>query len=143
MVVYEGLFFKDNELIRSLEKNKLSNIYKILHCTFKYKPSEDEIFYELMGRDFEVKLVAYGSDLNNSGFQIVLPLELKKYFVNYDENGELKTPHITASLSDNAFSDKTSDLLFIPLEREIKIIGKFGCYIRENDSEYVSYSIKK
>ena len=27
MIVYEGLFFRDNELIRSLEKNKLPKIY--------------------------------------------------------------------------------------------------------------------
>lgn len=143
MIVYEGLFFRDNELIRNLEVNKLPNIYKVLHCTFKYKPKEEEIFYNLIGREFEIELVGYGSDLNNSGFQVRLPKELEEYFVNYDEDGSLKVPHITASLSENADSNKTKDLVFFPLERKIKIIGKFGCLIRENDSEYVSYNIKK
>jgi hypothetical protein len=143
MVVYEGLFFRDNELIRNLEKNKLPKIYKVLHCTFKYKPSEEEIFYDLLGHEFEIKLIGYGSDSNNSGFQIELPKELKKYFINYDIDGKLKVPHITASLSENADSDKTNDLVFLPLLDEIKIIGKFGCLIRENDSEYVSYDMKK
>lgn len=143
MIVYEGLFFRDNELIRNLEVNKLPNIYKVLHCTFKYKPKEEEIFYNLIGREFEIELVGYGSNLNNSGFQVRLPKELEEYFVNYDEDGSLKVPHITASLSENADSNKTKDLVFFPLERKIKIIGKFGCLIRENDSEYVSYNIKK
>lgn len=143
MIVYEGLFFRDNELIRSLEKNKLPKIYKVLHCTFKYKPSEKKIFYDLFGREFEIKLIGYGSDSNNSGFEIELPKELEKYFINYDIDGKLKVPHITASLSENADSNKTKDLVFLPLESEIKIIGKFGCLIRENDSEYVRYDIKK
>ena len=77
MIVYEGLFFRDNELIRSLEKNKLPKIYKVLHCTFKYKPSEKEIFYDLFGREFEIKLIGYGNDSNNSGCEIELPKGLE------------------------------------------------------------------
>lgn len=81
MISYEGLFF-DNEmvdLIHSFEKEKLSKVNDKIHCTFKYHPTDDEIFNDIVGKTFEVSLIGYGNDGNNSGFEISLPQELKDY----------------------------------------------------------------
>ena len=33
----------------------------------------------------------------------------------------------------------TKDLNFLPLEKPIKLTGKFGFYIKEEDKEYISF----
>lgn len=72
MVSYEGIFFLEDtaDFIHSLEKNRLPIINNELHCTFKYHPSEDEIFDELIGKEFEVLIVGYANDGNNSEFEV-------------------------------------------------------------------------
>lgn len=143
MVKYEGLFFDKEsiDIIKSLEKNKLEFINDEIHCTFKYKPNNNEIFNDIVGKEFEVYLVGYGSDGMNSGFEIELPKELLKYYINYEEDGsKLKIPHITASISKDAKSNNTKNLKFIPLPRKYKVKCKFGfSIIDDNENEYLSY----
>lgn len=143
MLNYEGIFFEKDmiDIIHSLEKDKLAIINDEIHCTFKYKPTENEIFNEIVGRTFEIYLIGYGNDGKNSGFQILLPKELKKYYINYDEENPtiLKIPHITASLAEGAKASNTKNLIFKPLEKPIKLIGKFGYWIKDNNNEYLSY----
>ena len=87
-----------------------------------------------------VYLKWYANDGQNSGFQISLPKELENYYINYDEElNTLKIPHVTASLSEGAKAVNTKNLEFIPLEKPIKIVGKFGLRIKENNVEYLSY----
>ena len=54
MVSYEGIFFEADaeELIHSLETEKLAKVNDEIHCTFKYHPNEEEIFDELVGKKF-------------------------------------------------------------------------------------------
>lgn len=143
MLSYEGIFFEVDmiELIHSLESKKLSKVNDKIHCTFKYHPAENEIFNDIIGKNFEVFLVGYGNDGKNSGFEIALPNELIPYYINYDEEKKdvLKTPHITASLSEKAKAKDTKNLNFKPLAKPIKLVGKFGYWIKEENKEYVSY----
>lgn len=104
MLSYEGIFFESDmvNLIHSLDIEKLPKVNDKIHCTFKYHPSEDEIFNDIVGKSFEVFIIGYGNDGMNSGFQILLPDELLPYYINYDEQNPnvLKVPHITVSLSE-------------------------------------------
>lgn len=143
MLSYEGIFFGEEmcKLIHSLEKNPLEREINELHCTFKYHPSENEIFDDIVGKDFEVYLIGYGNDGNNSGFEIKLPKQLKKYYINFDyTNPEvLSTPHITTSLSNGAKAVNTKNLKFEPLPEPIKLVGRFGYWIIDEGKEYISY----
>lgn len=143
MLSYEGIFFEADmaNLIHSLETEKLSIVNDILHCTFKYHPTTNEIFNNIVGKTFEVYLVGYGNDGQNSGFEIQFPEELKIYYINYDEQNPtiLKTPHITASLAKGAKAANTKNLNFKSLEKPIRLIGKFGYWIQDKNKEYLSY----
>lgn len=143
MLSYEGIFFEGDavKLIHSLETEKLAKVNDKIHCTFKYHPSEEEIFNDIIGKSFEIFLVGYGNDGMNSGFQISFPDELMPYYINYDEQNQdvLKVPHITASLAEGAKASNTKNLNFKPLEKPIKIIGKFGYWIKDENDEHVSY----
>lgn len=143
MLSYEGIFFEEDMLnmIYSLEKKKLARINDEIHCTFKYHPKNNEIFNEIVGQVFEVYLVGYGNDGQNSGFEVFLPEELKEYYINFDEQNPdlLKVPHITVSLAEGAKASNTKNLDFKPLEKPIKLVGKFGYWIKDEDNEYLSF----
>ncbi len=143
MLSYEGIFFEADvvELIHSLETKKLAKVNDEIHCTFKYHPNEQEIFNDIVGESFEVFLIGYGNDGMNSGFQVSLPEELMPYYINYDEQNPdvLKVPHITASLSEGAKASNTKKIEFKPLEKPIRIVGKFGYWIKDGNDEYLSY----
>lgn len=138
MLSYEGIFFDDDasKFIHSLENERLPIENDKLHCTFKYHPKDDEILNELVGKEIEVFLIGYASDGQNSGFQVLLPDDIGKYY--YDMN-KSEIPHITASISENAKSLDTGSLKFKPLGKKYSVIGKFGYWIKENKCEYVSY----
>lgn len=143
MLSYEGIFFEGETVnfIHSLEETTLEEINDRLHCTFKYHPSSEEIFNDIVGKTFEVYLIGYANDGINSGFEILLPEELKKYYINFDEENPsvLKIPHITASLKEGAKASNTKKLKFNRLEKPVKIKGRFGYWIKENGKEYLSY----
>lgn len=86
-------------------------------------------------------IIGYANDGKNSGFKIELPTELMKYYINYEEQNlsKLKVPHITASLADGAKAAKTKDLHFEQLGKPIKLVGRFGYWIKDLGREYVSY----
>ncbi len=144
MVSYEGIFFdqKTVELIHSLETKTLALVNDEIHCIFKYHPSKEEIFNNLVGQEFEVTLIGYGNDNHNSGFEIKIPDKLLPYYLNYDEQDskKLKIPHITASISEGAESSDTKNHKFTPLKQPIKINGRFGFWIKEENKEYLSYT---
>lgn len=140
MVRYMGIFFegKQAELIKSLQPTKLDNTNDELHCTFKYKPTDEELIEELVGQEVEVYLIGYGCDGKNSGFLVTFDESYNSYYINYhedktDKNGNplLKPKHITVSLADGASATDTKDLNFVKLSEPILVIGKFGYWITE------------
>lgn len=149
MLSYEGIFFSDEveKFIYSIDTNKLNEVNDKLHCTFKYNPLDDEIFNDIVGKKFTLYLIGYGNDGMNSGFEVMFPDELKKYYINYNEESpfELKIPHITVSFSNDSEATGTSNLDFKLLAKPIKIEGKFGYWIKDEKGEYLSFEpyIKK
>ncbi len=71
----------------------------------------------------------------------MLPEELQEFYINFEEEGTgvLKKPHVTASLAEGATAVNTKKLDFKPLERPVKIEGRFGFWIKEETGEYLSY----
>ena len=138
-ILYEGIFFddKNSNIIRSLDFNKLNRKINDLHITFKHAPSEDEIFNELLGKEFDIELIGYGNDGQNSGFQVRLTEELIEYYINTD-NEEIRTPHITTTLSNDAKANNTHKLSFKPFNKAIKIKGIFSLYIQDKNNDYIS-----
>ena len=138
MIRYEGLFFEEQEeLLRSLEIEHLIKPIENIHITFKYKPSEEEIFDNLVGREFNILILGRGSDGENSGLIVKLPDELIPFYINET------VPHITTSLNINAKTVNTKNILdFNKLEMfstPIPIKGKFGYFIDQK----VSYEKQK
>ena len=135
MIVYEGIFFEDEEtvrLIHSHERRQLPNLYGPLHVTFKFRPTGEELYDHLVGSEIEVLVIGYGCDGNNSGFAVLLPDDLEEYFINCHEGnpGVKKVPHITASLAPGARAVNTKDLEFEPLPEPFIIRGKFGYFVK-------------
>ena len=144
MIAYEGLFFDGEvaDLIRFLEPIHLPKSIDKLHCTFKYRPSDEELFEDIVGDEIEIVIVGYGCDGNNSGFQVVLPDEVLDYYLNCDkyDPSKITVPHITVSIAPDAKAVWTKNLEFKTLDKPITIKGRFGYCIRLNNGEYVSYS---
>lgn len=143
MLSYEGIFFEGEALdvIYSLEERNLGCFNDEIHCTFKYHPNDKEIFNQIVGKSFDIYIIGYGNDGKNSGFSLLLPDELKQYYINFDENDPsmLKIPHITVSLSEGAKASNTKNLKFKKLKKPVKVTGRFGFWIKEEDKEYLSY----
>ena len=141
MLSYEGIFFEGEtvDLIHSLENNRLPIVNDEIHCTFKYHPSEEEIFDEIVGKEIDVLIVGYANDGKNSGFELQLPEDIMPYYINYEEEGKIKKPHITASLAEGAKAVDTKNLNFERLSKPIMVKGRFGYWIKDNGNEYVSY----
>lgn len=143
MLKYEAIFLDEEsvKLIHRLEENKLDRVNDEIHLTLKYKPNDNEIFNDIVGQEFEMYLIGYGNDGNNSGFEIELSENLKPYYINYDEinTNILKKPHITASLSEEAEAVNTKNLNFKKLPQKYTVKGRFGFWIEDDDKEYLSF----
>ena len=63
---------------------------------------------------FEIYLVGYDNDGQNSDFKISFPDELKDYYINYDDQNPtvLKVPNITDSLAKGAQASNTKNLSY-------------------------------
>ena len=143
MIKYEAIFLDEESinLIHELEENKLDRVNDEIHLTLKYKPKDNEIFNDIVGKEFDMYLIGYANDGMNSGFEIELTEKLKPYYINYDEinTTTLKKPHITASLSNEAEAVNTKNLNFIKLPQKYKVKGRFGYWIEDDDKEYLSF----
>ena len=137
MLKYEAIFLDEESinLIQQLEENKLDRVNDEIHLTLKYKPNDNEIFNEIVGKEFELYLIGYGNDGANAGFEVELSDELKPYYINYDEDepSKLKTPHITSSLALDAKAMNTKNLLFNKLPQKYKIKGTFGFWLEDEE----------
>ena len=146
MVAYEGIFFDEDEInkIKSYELRFLGKIHNKMHCTFVYKPQNEDLFDELLNKEISINLISYGYDNNNSGFEVLIPEYYMKYYKHYDRNGDIVKPHITSSISNKGKSKNTRYLKFTPLKEQVKITGRFGYWIiDDNGKEYLSFKPQK
>ena len=126
---YQGIFFDEetSKKMVELQKNPLESPVQDMHITFKFGELE-EYPVELMQREVEVRLVAYGCDGKNSGFEVELPADIEAKY--YKGNRPI---HITVSIGTvNGEKGKpvdTAKLHFETLAEPITVIGKFGYFI--------------
>lgn len=128
---YQGIFFSEEvqKKLVKLQKRGLDSIIKDMHITFKYGELE-KFPDELMNKEIMVKIIGYASDGKNSGFQVELPEELKKYYKNV--NGA----HITVSLGEvDGIKGKAVDtgvMEFEPID-PVEISGQLGYFVYKKD----------
>jgi hypothetical protein len=137
-VVYKAAFI-DNQssaLLKQYEGDKhLQKKVDNQHITFEFGPSQ-AFPQEVMDREFDFKVVAFGNDGMNSGFVVELPEELEEY---YSGQGVV---HITTSIHPDAKPINTATLDFEDIEPFV-IRGKLGYYVSgariflENNAEFV------
>lgn len=143
LLLYEGIFFESDAVktIKSLEEKRLPIRTDNIHCTFKYLPKKDEIFNQLVGKEFDVFLTGYACDGQNSGFSVQFTGDIDDYYINFEEKDptKLKRPHITTSLAPGAKPMKTKDLDFVQFEKPVKIKGKFGYWVKNGYKQYLMY----
>lgn len=137
MLKYEAIFLDKEsiKLIQQLEENKLDRVNDEIHLTLKYKPNDDEVFNEIVGKEFELYLIGYGNNGTNAGFEVELSDELKPYYINYDEDepSKVKIPHITSSLALDAKAMNTKNLVFNKLPQKYSIKGTFGFWLEDEE----------
>ena len=156
-IYYQGIFF-DKESIKKLidmQGEKLPKEIKDMHCTFKFRPTAQEIeaFKAWLGKTVELKVVGYYSDGKNSGYQIELPPELEEVYTNCHmvegEKGipkvEKTTPHVTVSMSLDGKAVDTGMLPFERLKEPFYIYGNAGYFGRdlEQGTKGVIYEVPK
>ena len=156
-VNYMGVFF-DAEVMQELierQGEKLPKLVKNMHCTFRYAPSNGEIknFMEIVGQEFEIKVVGYCSDGKNSGYEIEIGPELNKYYNNthtIDKDGiptvEPTSMHITVSMSEDGKAVDTGMLPFerLPEDKQFAVKGKAGVFMLDKEKgNHVSFDIKE
>ena len=144
-IIYKGLFLDDESarILVEAQRIKLDSVIQNMHCTFQYRP-EFEFPEEIVGKEYSVKVIGYGADDNNSGFQVELPQEIKQYYVNRKtvKNGseiprvEEIIPHITVSIAQGAKPIDTGNLDFKKIEESFYIKGRMGYFL---EGEKVSY----
>ena len=147
-ILYYGIFFDEesNALISKLDTKKLDIVPDYFHVTFRYLPNNDERINDVVGKEFELKIIGIANNGKNSGVLIEIPNNIKKYYINrYEENGkEISViSHMTLSISSDSKNRYTRDLDFKPLKEPIKVRGRFGYCIEnvlgDKTSRYVTY----
>ena len=135
MVLYQAIFFDKNNIERlvNMQGEKLENVQELMHCTFGFCPSEEQInkFSQILGRIITLKVIGYGSDGKNSGFEVELSPELEEVYANATRKGNKIRPHITVSMAAGAKAKDTATLQFSPLEEPFEIVGIAG-YIEQD-----------
>lgn len=142
-IYYQGIFLDEDSIktLIEMQGEKLPKQIKNMHCTFKFKPTEQEIkkFGQLLGKPVILKVVGYYSDGKNSGYEIELTDEQEEVYTNSHvvegKNGlpqvEKTTPHVTVSMSENGKAVDTGMLPFEKLEKPFYISGNAGYFVKD------------
>lgn len=126
--LYAGVFINDEfiETLINRQSVHLSNVIDNIHCTFIFNPTEEEEseLVKIIGREVSLLVHRYGHTENNSGFAVLIPLSMDRYYKNSSR------PHITVSISDSGKPKDTGSIDFDTIIDEPFIIkGRFGiCY---------------
>ena len=140
---YQGIFFDEatSKRIISIQPSPLAEPVSDMHVTFRF--GELEMYpKELMNKNIELKVVGYGCNGKNSGFEVELPEDIEAKY--YKGNRPI---HVTVSIGTvNGERGKpvdTAKLKFLPLRRPITIKGKFGYFVFGGEGKKMDNSIFK
>ena len=105
------------------EAHNHSRIVENVHCTFAFRPTAEQIaeFLPYVGKRFDLSVVGYGADEQNSGFSVSIPSDLL-----YLYHGSIQ-PHITTSLADDGRAVNTGKLSFSPID-SFSVVGTMGLF---------------
>ena len=118
-VAYYGLFLVtplDSYLSKKIEHQHITMIPP-------YMTAENTLPYSFYWNIFEVEVVGYANDGTNEGFEVKLPDNLLKHYLNK------AVPHITVSVSNEGKPVNTGKLIFEELTSPFKIKVKAGAFI--------------
>lgn len=114
-IIYVGLFL-DNQLDGCLSKKTVNQ-----HVTLAFRPQEGFLQEDLLGKPFQVRLVGYACDLNNEGYRVEIPGELK--------SNQQVPLHITVSTSDSGKPVNTGYLKFQPIGAQTRTVSaRYGYF---------------
>lgn len=123
-IIYYGFFLTETSTKKLREKEPLlEKVVEDVHITFAFRPS-DRLPDEMLGKTFTICVVGSGRTKDNHGYEIILPLELHKYYKGS------KPKHITVSLSENGKPVHTKDVPFEKWDEEDRLLiqGKMGYF---------------
>lgn len=126
---YKGLFLDNQSEETLLKGNTLPIIVENMHITFEFRPKVG-FDRELLGKEFEVKVVGEGRDGYNHGYLVELPNEIIPYYKGADK------AHITVSLgSKDCKPINTKNLFFNEIE-PFYLKGKMGHFLGKDKIEF-------
>lgn len=130
MIEYIALFIENDEDIKKLKQNEQSPLIKLpknYHVTFEYKPQNIEKYNEILNKRFEIRVVGYASNGENSAFKVEFPKDLNMFYNRRTNNGELVTPHITMSMGKSGKAVNSCYLKFDNIS-PFKVAGIIKCF---------------
>ena len=116
-VIYTGVFL-DSPII-----GELNNVIKYQHVTHQFRPDASEINPSFFGKKVLISITGYANNGTNEGYLVYLSCGDENLLA---ELKKIKTPHITASVSDSGKPVDTAKLDFRPFHGEI--IGTYGAF---------------
>ena len=105
MSKYSAIFYEESaqQILMKNEKVFLGHRpHGTIHTTLVFG---ELLPKRVMGKQVSITVVGYGNDGRNSGFQVVLPEEVRSLF-------GMKVPHITMSLAEGAKAKDTGNIRF-------------------------------
>lgn len=114
-IIYIALFL-DKQLDGCLSKKTTNQ-----HVTLAFRPQEDFLREDLLGKSFPVKLVGYACSLENEGYRVTIPEEL--------ESSQQVPLHITVSTSEFGKPVNTGYLKFEPIGSQSRtVMARYGYF---------------
>lgn len=129
---YIGCFLPFEKLMGKCKELKLQHLERVIrspHVTFVYEP--DSVDESLFGEKVEIKVIGYGNNGINEGFQVEI-FSSNERIVKMARR--IPVPHITLSVGEHGKPVDTKKLDFAPIE-EFMIEGWFGGYPFENEQK--------
>ena len=128
-IKYIGIFFNQTDILKCAQKQIATRLTRVIdhpHVTFAYKPTE--IPWEVMGEAVTVQVVGYGRNKRNEAFEVRFGAlsPQQEALAN-----QIKSPHITISVAENAKPVDSGKLDFAPIE-SFFLTGVFG-YMTTDD----------
>ena len=123
-VFYAGLFVDPEDLYGKIHPT-LEKTIECPHVTTQFKPNAEQLHLDQLGSGAKIYAIGYGNDGKNEGLLVRVEADDP---VIQQACDELKTPHITLSVSKNGQPKDTVNLEFSPLETPFELTGEYGLF---------------